>query len=73
MLPEAKKEAEVLKLTAQLKRLEEGLAKGLPLKGFKKIEPNTANTYEARLKRRWRAYIIFDNNVPVVFKVGDHL
>ena len=73
VLPEAEKEAKALKLTTQLNRLKARLVKRQSVKGFKKIEPKTANTYEARLTIKYRAYIIFDNDVPTIFAVGDHL
>lgn len=73
VLPEAKKEAKALRLITQLKRLEDGLAKRQLLKGFKKIEPKSANTYEARLTIRYRAYMVFEEDAAIVFKVGDHL
>ncbi|OGD92557.1 hypothetical protein A2697_04700 [Candidatus Curtissbacteria bacterium RIFCSPHIGHO2_01_FULL_41_44] len=73
VLPEAEDEARRLRLKPQLERLVERLRKRSLIKGFKKIEPKTANTWEARLKLRWRAYIIFDDDIPTIFRVGDHL
>lgn len=73
VLPEAKEEARKLRLIKQLNRLKNNLTKRKPIKGFKKILPKTANTYEARLTRQYRAYIVFDNDTPIIFKVGDHL
>lgn len=73
VLPEAERETRSLKLTTKLNRLKDKLAKRQPLKGFKKIEPKTANTYEARLTIKYRAYMVFENDVAIIFKVGGHL
>jgi len=73
VLPEAEKEAKSLNLSCQLGRVVNGLKKRQKLKGFKKIQPKTANTYEARLKRKYRAFMIFEQDTPTIFKVGDHL
>lgn len=73
VLAEARKEANKLSLLIQLERLVEKLAFRQPIKGFKKIKPLTANTYEARLSKKYRAYIVFDRETPVIFKVGEHL
>ncbi len=72
-MPEAQKEAKDLRLTVQLDRLKTRLEKRQKIKGFKKIQPKTANTYEARLTIKYRAYMIFDNDTPTIIKVGDHL
>ena len=73
MLPEAKAEAESLRLETQLERLKDRLIKRETIKGFKKIQPKTANTYEARLTIKYRAYMVFENEAAIIFKVGDHL
>lgn len=73
VLQEAKSEARTLRLLTQLDRLKEALSKRRPIKGFKKIQPKSANTYEARLNRQYRAYLIFDGDTPIILKVGDHL
>ena len=73
VLPEAKKEAKSYQLSGQLDKLEKQLKSREPVKGFKKIEPKSANTYEARLNIHIRAYMIFDEDKAIIIKVGKHL
>lgn len=73
ILPEAKKEAKSNQLTDQLTRLEKQFKTRQLIKGLKKIEPKSANTYEARLNIHIRAYLIFDGDTVIIIKCGKHL
>lgn len=73
MLAEARVEAKVFKLEKQLNRLKDRLERRERIKGFKKIKPLTANTYEARLNKQYRAYMVFEKDKVIIFQVGDHL
>lgn len=73
VLPEAIKEAKKLRLEPPLHRLIARLKIRQNIKGFKKIKPKKINTYEARLSKRYRVYMVFDNDEAIIFKVGDHL
>ncbi|NTU74121.1 hypothetical protein HGB07_08330 [Candidatus Roizmanbacteria bacterium] len=73
VLKQAQTEANNLNLTDELQKVVAGLENRRKLKGFKKIQPETANTYEARLTIKYRAFMVFDSDNVIIFHVGDHL